>query len=551
MSFYGNISNVSKTQMQIDKTYRNRAEMEANAKDDNIAIGRYVLVEYGKIFPTHYHLGTYQGQPCLYFGPPSDKTRVEIKDKGSIQKGTKVHIVGSYEHNGRIIYHIWDNNNKPDNDDRAGLYEVTAAAGAALVKRCEDTVEDSYNENYANDRRVYGVSRGFDSTVWRKVVKDGEYAYEYVADLNTIVPTITSTAHAPSADHKENIPYFDEDSTNVLYNLHLYPTPGFRVKQAEEGNLTDNDNGLAIYFNEAGFLPETRTKIEDDDDISVEYTGKSGIIYPEGEAIDTYELSIYLPSLGNAISDIWDIVYPLKADSETERDTVIEGTNFYDENKYNVSTLAGCINTAQRILGIIQEIEGEPTPTEEDYLAGTLFKDTVSGKYYIIVKEIIPNPDLAAGWEETGNYIAKEVDITDPMNTIYQLMAQLEQEVHTVDSKIDAYYGKLDKAVEDLLTFKTIRFSTRIDENSGTSIDIVARSLADFVDIEVGEPLSFSTNTDNSVKLEIQVESEINETQNPISSKAVKTEVDTINEAIGTISDVLNYVLTGERPATE
>ena len=43
-------------------------------------------------------------------------------------------------------------------------------------------------------------------------------------------------------------------------------------------------------------------------------TGKSGNTYYENgtfgqEKIDTYELSMMLPSIGQAVSNLWDIVY--------------------------------------------------------------------------------------------------------------------------------------------------------------------------------------------------------------------------------------------------
>jgi len=46
MSIYGNISNAAKTNLTFDKVYPNRATMDAAAKEDEVLIGRYVLVEY-------------------------------------------------------------------------------------------------------------------------------------------------------------------------------------------------------------------------------------------------------------------------------------------------------------------------------------------------------------------------------------------------------------------------------------------------------------------------------------------------------------------------
>ena len=61
MGFYGKVTNTSKTQFTFDKIYSNRKEMDdairdivsdtgefIGRKDDGVAIGRYVLVDYDK-----------------------------------------------------------------------------------------------------------------------------------------------------------------------------------------------------------------------------------------------------------------------------------------------------------------------------------------------------------------------------------------------------------------------------------------------------------------------------------------------------------------------
>jgi hypothetical protein len=46
MSFYGNVTNTSRTHFQFDRIYSNRKEMETHKSEDGIYAGRYVLVEY-------------------------------------------------------------------------------------------------------------------------------------------------------------------------------------------------------------------------------------------------------------------------------------------------------------------------------------------------------------------------------------------------------------------------------------------------------------------------------------------------------------------------
>ena len=46
MGFYGNITNVNKTQFTFDKIYSSRYLMESRISSDSVYLGRYVLVEY-------------------------------------------------------------------------------------------------------------------------------------------------------------------------------------------------------------------------------------------------------------------------------------------------------------------------------------------------------------------------------------------------------------------------------------------------------------------------------------------------------------------------
>ena len=48
MGFYGNMSSVTKASFQFDKIYPNRHEMDLNASNDGVFVGRYVLVDYDR-----------------------------------------------------------------------------------------------------------------------------------------------------------------------------------------------------------------------------------------------------------------------------------------------------------------------------------------------------------------------------------------------------------------------------------------------------------------------------------------------------------------------
>ena len=163
-----------------------------------------------------------------------------------------------------------------------------------------------------------------------------------IAELNSVVPTFKITADAPTM--KPLPPHFDKQSNNVAYWLHVQPQWGFRVKEAsslatgemdDDGNpiyysdeevtwITNNYNEVNqtleepieetvhgdIYFNKAGLSKEIKSYVTSDkgDIITVTPTGVSGNKYlghgdTPKEEVDIQEISIILPSIGNAISE--------------------------------------------------------------------------------------------------------------------------------------------------------------------------------------------------------------------------------------------------------
>ena len=206
-----------------------------------------------------------------------------------------------------------------------------------------DLITNHYIENYEIDRAYFlnksggqSLGRGYDSTVWQKVIKNGEMAYVMIAELNSVVPTFDVTVDAPTPAPRA--PYWDSDTSNLYYKLHVQPSWGMRIaKAAHDENTTravdyDSDltgnfyrnfsdlptlEPLAIYWNQAGFdkfIPSEVNLAEKPNKILVENTGISGNRYWRSPgttttAPDTYELSIALPQIGNIISELWDLIY--------------------------------------------------------------------------------------------------------------------------------------------------------------------------------------------------------------------------------------------------
>lgn len=122
-----------------------------------------------------------------------------------------------------------------------------------------------------------------------------------------------------SYDAKGNV------NTHYYYNPNMTPLDDGTVPNpwVDERELFEGEPlpkvAAAIYWNNAGFNPGWISHSYEQNAITIEPTGYSGHQYEvhNGEStygtklpqVDTQELSIMLPGIGNAISDMWDIVY--------------------------------------------------------------------------------------------------------------------------------------------------------------------------------------------------------------------------------------------------
>lgn len=527
MGFYGNITNTTKTGFTFDKTYPNRYEMEYNMTNDGIYIGRFVLVDYDQdsenIRRVYYPIDDLQNLDndtyTTLYSDPSCVNRVAFNSGGIVIDDNNL-VTGI---NKDDICYVLNGTNKKEFFKCVGeyIYEdaegILINTGLALFIRFAEGPEHegiyrwNYAVNYEVDQLNYGekyetsIGRGWDSTVWQKVYENGKEKYVMIAELNSVVPTFTLSADAPTTN--PIVPHFDEVSNNIYYELHWQPQWGMRIKHAKgimsadgEWMVDSNDNLLsdetttwiqsiynkelklhqyyyygadakwhlvdiprdpnytydyfepiefadvvdyvktkddsqlpaAIYYNKAGFNPAVHFSSSANDKVQMTPTGYSQqpvkfdyVIYETEEGanggveatewipteyndhergimskqVDTQEWQMILPSLGNAVSSMWDIVYgvgvdnkgnpvyqydeegnikldsakrPLGAiDNDYNRLTYIDWVDGSDPNDAQrlrlvqetengftyetnqVETLAGCINSVHDLMGMI------------------------------------------------------------------------------------------------------------------------------------------------------------------------------------------------------
>lgn len=378
MGFYGNVTNTNRTQFVFDRVYSNRKEMDDNAKTDGVFVGRYVLVDYDSSVPEEV------------------ENPIEVMDS------------------------------------------------------------EIYAENFNIDKVAYpgGIGRGWDSTVWQKVYANNVYQYVMIAELNSVVPTFGIKIDAPTINPVS--PHFDEDITNIYYPLHVQPSWGFRVGEAtgpsdtkvsidekvwneviEANVLNKKVYDGDIYFNKAGLDSVSGYKVEGSEDkITVLPTGESGYKYNIYEsksqksddgavkefkevAPDIQELRINLPSVGNAIATMWDMIYEPNTEGN-QRNQHIEWDNIagvrmvqadpngngFTYNSDKVETLAGCINSVHDLMGMI--IVDENPPIEQALTNRIYYRN---GGYYI--------KDITTQIKTDEGVSQDPVELTNFTNNIY------------------------------------------------------------------------------------------------------------------------------------
>lgn len=454
MGFYGNITNNVKTNLQFDRKYHNRFEMESRCATDGVYAGRYVLIEYdlswedenltNDKFILLYKIGNKFSTAYNSIIEPDYKEdtiyRI-VKLNDLIIDPTTNEVLKQYYTN---EYYIYKNN------------ELILAVDS----------DSPYVTNFNIDRIKYGDSRGWDSTVWVKNYdNDGNPKYVNVAELNSVVPTFAISVDPPT--DKPQAPHFDEAHTNIFYNLHLQPNWGFSVGE--------------IDFNSDGFNADIKAIKNEDNYISINNISSNDEIYNAHDgtgnkisANDIKQLNINLPAIGNMMSNAWDIIHGPNRDNSPSNS--LQGRLDFFTKKINSNEI--------------------PVQHQDGYLIGATIEDDdwIFTNVDSTIKTIIINHSFNEGQHKTATK-----DINNNGDTIDLYVPEVDDMGHVV--------GEVVTAVTLPYGFKTIstngQAETIVEESGTNKPDIVSTTTQDTLTINSGNRWIRINNDDSNKTITI------------------------------------------------
>ena len=350
MSLYGNVRRIGSQQFQFDRIYPSRYAMdEANReKSDGVHIGRYILIEYGQRY---------------------DSERNE---------------------QGEVIYTY-------RNEFDAATNEMKQIPYPKQIER------EEYTAAREVDTEKYGMN--YDSTVWQKIFSNGVEKYIMIAELNAILPKLNMSVEGSLiysvAENEEdadevydafnnkieginveiNKPYFDQyQDTEISYLLH-FPQP--IQLNVDSDSIDYNEAGFNIFYDTPKDPSPSYIHWTTDDFYGKNYNAdgqesSSDIVYPKTELtalLNSRTLRMHIPAFGNAISDLYDMLYGHASYERDENNNIIYLPNrepqiaFYRSPKGLFLDVHGHYLTTITVNGVSTErviVNEDGQPIDED-----------------------------------------------------------------------------------------------------------------------------------------------------------------------------------------
>ena len=364
-----------------------------------------------------------------------------------------------------------------------------------------DSQVASIRARSANDDKIYYPSD--QQVAWKQTFEDNTLSHDAKRRTLYYNPTIQKWENDTATKVPAAI-YFNRsgfDSSRIAYSSDL----------SSEDSRTSSPSWNRYNANVAtsGWVNE--------DNISLTPTGYSGNVYNlHDDSIDlkpqpdTQELSIMLPSIGDTVANVWDLVYGGRNTTETIRKTNLRNKEIawedakgeparrglrltgIDGNQYNtkqVDTLAGAINTAHDLIGMII------SPNTADELEDTsnldlnrIYYDTTHNRYLRKHKtyeyDAVASDMFNYNEQTTSNLNQEKINsglyyelvngkyvlatVYDPSKTYYLRQAQ-EQYTEVKGTVVDFpyqdykwyqdYLGENSKVIQDILN------DTNLDES--------------------------------------------------------------------------------------
>ena len=174
MGFYGNITNMSRTQFQFDRVYPNRYEMEKNKLTDKIYFGHHILIDYDAVISLDKMIRVWQKEDGYHI--KDDDSCTTLLKQSDVESGDIV-----YSANAAI------NSSDPKAYENCIFYKCIKESNTDKAVKLQPIIvgQDSspYIINYCIDNSKYGVERGYDSTVWQKVYLNNSEKYVMMAEF--------------------------------------------------------------------------------------------------------------------------------------------------------------------------------------------------------------------------------------------------------------------------------------------------------------------------------------------------------------------------------
>jgi len=398
MGFYGNITDVSRIQFQFDKIYNNRKAMDENASTDDIHIGRFVLVNYDSSgdndeYTTNYNIDNAQYHNIRgydstvwqkrYFNGEEKyilvaelNTITPIFDIGEADAPRMIPLMPRFSNDSTNIYYklhwspSWGLRVKAANADLVGPILTTNGEATGISTKMSSN-KNSFLSDEETKWHKTTYNQNTDTVSNQVFVKATENSGNWVTER------VAQTAQGiPAAI------YYNKAGFNPAKSFYAYKPIIFNSNTPyESAKYYYKKDGKYILAMErtASNAKQYYEKIEDK--IQIEPTGYSGHKYNNYNSdnlsvqVDTQELSIMLPTIGDTIAAVWDLIYGgesvnggvkrnldiswEKARSNLDRQGLRLVTDFnINNNEYlyqtkNVETIAGAINSVHDLMGMI------------------------------------------------------------------------------------------------------------------------------------------------------------------------------------------------------